>query len=154
MNAVLSYDIDNMNPVRIISNDEKPEIPGWACAGMPQHWYSAFRMAWAHDVTGYQHLEWKLWDMAIRMAIRHGWKVPTGQERLRKMARLAIHELIDPARYRKLESWKLRVATVGCGKTQWFALWQARYEMIYGELNDWVNRAFRFIRVKQQRGEV
>lgn len=149
MNAVL---VEYANPIRVISKDSKPEIPGWACAGMPTHWYAAMRMAWAHDYTGQEQLEYKLWHIAVKKAIRFGWRVPRGQERLRKMARLAIHELMDPARYKKPDSWMLRIAAIGCKKTQWFSLWQERYEMIFTELNDWVNRAYRYLKVKLCRG--
>lgn len=145
MNALQSYDIEKINPVRIIAMDNLPDIQGLACAGMPRHWFSAMRLVWANDYSGDAWLEWKLWDAAVRMAVRHGWRVPAGEQRLRKLARLALRELAEPAVF---VSEGMRYRAVGVGKSQWFALWKARYELIYQELSEWVNRAWRYIKVK------
>lgn len=153
MSAVVCFDVEKLNPSRVIAMDRMPDVPGLACAGMPRHWFLAMRLAWALDYSGDDWLEWRLWDAAIRMARRYHWRIDPGQQRLRKMARLAIHELADPARYREADSWRLRAAAIGCSKPRWFAVWRERYEMIFRELCEWVNRAWRYIRLRLARGQ-
>ncbi len=138
------------NPVRVVADDAHPDLPGWHCAGMPAAWYHAMRMKWAHDWSGANALEYALWLEAVDMANANGWRVPTGQERLRRMAGLAIAELADPSRYRQPESWQLKAAWIGVGRSQWFDIWQARYEALYRTLDEWSNRAWRHVRERQQ----
>ena len=145
MNALQSCDIEKINPVRIVAMDNAPELPGLACAGMPRHWFLAMRLVWARDYSADDWLEWKAWDAAVRLAVRHGWKAPAGEQRLRKLARLALRELAEPGLF---VSEQMRYTMSGISETRWYALWKARYELIYRELNEWVNRAWRYIRVK------
>ncbi len=137
------------NPVRLVADDGHPEVPGWHCAGMPDHWFAAMRMKWANDWSGANLLEYRLWMAAVDMAIEGRWRVPSGGERLRRMAGLAIAELADPERYRATDAWQLKAAWVGVTKSRWFETWQPRYEALYRVLDDWSNAAWRFVKARQ-----
>jgi len=141
------------NPVRLVADDQHPEVPGWHCAGLQEHHFQAMRMKWAGDWSGANALEYRLWLAAVDLSNAHGWRVPTGQERLRRMAGLAIAELADPARYSRPDSWQLKAAWLGVGKSQWYDTWQARYEQVYRVLDDWSNAAWHHMRRRQQRRE-
>ncbi len=140
------------NPIRHISDDMHPEVPAWLCARMPDHWYRTFRAMYANDYTNLDDLERKLYMFSVKTAVRHKWrteKADIGEERLRRLCKLAISEMVEPARYQKSESWRLRAAIVGKSKSQWFAVWKGRYEIMFTELNEWSNRAYRFMKVKK-----
>jgi len=138
------------NPVRVINFDMHPEVVAYCCAEMPTHWYLAMRMKWADDWSGASALEKKLWLTSAKIAHRNGWRLPKGREYLRRMSGLAIHEMAEPARYRLPDAWLLRSAWLGTGKTQWFTTWSERYNKIFQELNEWTNRAYRWMKVHPQ----
>jgi hypothetical protein len=140
-----------VNPIRIVSMQVHPEVAGWWCAGMPEHWYLAIRLKWAKDISGVGVIEIKLLAAARRMAQREKWRLPEGKDYLPRMVKLAVVELADPARFAKAECWRLRAAYVDVGSSPWYRTWRKRYEAIFQELNEWSNRGFRYIRVKQQR---
>ena len=140
------------NPARHISDDQHPEVPAWLCAGMPRHWYGAMRLKWAADGLDARQLEIKLYLFAGKQAVRHGWRVArddVGKERLRRLCRLALYEMANPAMFSGAAAWRRRADFIGKGKSQWFAVWNARYEIIFGELNEWTNRAWRYMKVKR-----
>jgi len=134
----------------------RPEVPGLLCAGMPQHWFFAGQLKFAHDLsdTVMKTLEYKLWDIAVRMKNRLEWKTrkgDIGKSMLRRMARLALHEMNEPSRFNSPDAWKLRAAYIGVGKSQWFGVWSARYKVLFEELNEWTNRAYRYIMIRARK---
>lgn len=139
----------------------KPEVPGFLTAGMPRHWFLAGQLKFAHDMSEsvLSPLEYKLWDIAVRMKIRLNWKTRKGDEgkaMLRQLARLALCEMHAPARFNSPDAWKLRAAFIGVGKSSWFGTWSARYKVLFDEFNEWTNRAYRYVAVKakQSLGDV
>jgi len=119
----------------------------------------AMRMKYADDWSGAKELEYKLWIITTSMASRERWRIPVGKEYCRRMSGLAIAEMAEPARYRHAHSWKLKVAFMGCDNSNWYRTWRSRYETVYTELDEWVNRGFRWMKVSpdrilRQRGDI
>jgi len=132
----------------------RPEVPGMLCAGMPRHWFLAGQLKFAHDLSSYGFLERKLWHITVKMKIRLKWKTrkgDVGKSMLRKLAQLALCEMHAPARFGSPNAWQLRAAFVGVGKSQWFSVWSARYKVLFDELNEWTNRAYRYIKIRARK---
>jgi len=134
----------------------RPEVPGLICAGMPQHWFYAGQLKFAQDDSSavMDLLDYKLWDIAVKMAVRLNWKTrkdDVGKSFLRKMAQLALFEMNAPARFNAPDAWQLRAAFMGVKKSQWFAVWSGRYKVLFDELNEWTNRAFRYIKIRKRK---
>jgi len=143
-----------MNPVRVISMDRDAPFLAYCCAGMPDHWYGAMRMKWAADWSAAGTLEYRLWDEAVRMAIRFKWRTrkgDAGRAMLRRLAGLALYELADPERFRDGDVWQVKADWMGVGKTQWYGVWVERYKLVFDLLNEWTNLAWRWIKDNPQR---
>lgn len=140
-----------VNPIRIIAGNNDPEKIGLWCSALPEHWYFAIRLKWANDYTGLLVLEQKLIHVTQRVAKREKWRVTKRTDCFSKIAKLAVLEVADPVRFSTPDSWKLRAAYMGVDSSSWYRVWRRRYEVIYQELNEWSNRGFRFIRIRQLR---
>lgn len=143
-----------MNPVRIVADELHPEVAGWWCAGMPEHWYMAIRLKWGRDRSSNTELNERLLVIAKKIAARGNWRLSKDRQYLERMVSLAIMETCDPARFSYPDSYKIRMAWIGCSKTKWFSTWQQRYERVYVEFNDWSDRGFRYLKVRQKDNSV
>lgn len=143
-----------MRPETVMALTHRPDIQGLICAGLPDHWHQAARLKLSLDVSDRYKIELKLFDIALSMKDRLGWKIKKGDEgvmMLWRMARLAVWELSDPGRFRCADAYKIYINTLGIDKSNWSRTWQSRYELLYQELDEWVNRAYRFMKMKSQR---
>lgn len=141
-----------MLPENIFS-DHRPHITGMFTAGMPDHWFQAGQLKYALDVSEgvLKPLEYKLWDIAVRMKDRLNWKTrkgDIGKSMLRRLAQLAICEMNAPARFNTPDAWQLRAAFIGVSKSSWFGTWSGRYKVLFDEFNEWTNRAYRYVKIR------
>lgn len=145
-----------------------------ACAHLPGEAHLIALAMWAEDYSVLKRLEYYVWDYAVKVAIDKGWKVPPGKEILRRMARLAISEVVLEHRY-KCDTcegrgivYKRRPKPVDCpackgsGKekvyrneradwllihrTNYYRKWEPRYELIFAHVVMQKNRAWGHIR--------
>lgn len=137
------------NPAILIACDSHPEIPAYCSSGMPSHWYYAMRMKYANDDLGWQYLTHELMIVGARMAYRGQWRNFKGK--LRAMAELSLNEMRHPERFRPDSAWQIRCGWMGCHDSEWYRTWRGRYEQIYRELEEWPNRAFRYMQVSPER---
>lgn len=115
------------------------------CQGMPRKWYLAARLKYSLDMSVVGALDYLVWDAGVVLAVKHKWRVPRGEQFLRRMGWLVLFELLAPERFRSESAWQLRAAFLGVSKSRWFACWAQRYEEVFREVDEWVNRAYRWV---------
>lgn len=150
-----------------------PEDVAGAMQGLDRGAYLLLLRKWVLDTSVQNELFYRVYVAVAGLAADNGWKVPKGQEYLRKLARLAVAEIVDPMKCSlckgRTEIWKRgenkpvvcpkcsgtgygkitaaeRYKTVGIDKRNWERTWADRYEMIYKFVNEWEHEALRAIR--------
>lgn len=122
--------------------DINPSIAAGMCAGMPENCYQALRLKWADDWSQANVLEKKLWMAAVDLAIDEKWRVPKGKELLRKLAGMALYELVYPG---KLREHQQRAAFIGMERMAYYKTWRCRYEQVYQILDGWAQEGYRHL---------
>lgn len=134
-----------------------------ALAGLPRGPYLLARVMLALDESCRRELEKQLWSEMCSFAYAEKWIVPIGQELLRKMAKIAIAEVVDPALCkgcrgrgsiyprgglaracgacfgsgRGVLSASAKARAVGMDKSNWCRLWGARYLVFVTLARNW-----------------
>jgi hypothetical protein len=108
-----------------------------ACVG--SRWaQEAVRVVILDDWTRSDELESWLYGQAAEWAQREGWRLPRGEQVVRRMACMALIEW----RYPKLWATERDKAdSLGRSRAQWFAVWRPRYERIYRLLGQLLGQA-------------
>lgn len=121
-----------------------------------------------------------LWRAAYRISVREKWDLPRGPGPIEELVDLALFEATGPSvpcnvcdgsginphpwkmlerrscshcegrgRLPKLEMTRAEI--IGVGKANWYKTWMARYAAVYGRLNEWVQGADEYLRVRLNR---
>lgn len=128
-----------------------------ACAGLRTNEWLLVCAKWVEPDGVMDRLFYELYLDVIEMATREQWRVPRGREHLRRMAALAILEVLQPATCRRCAgtgymlpehlrhqkcpkcrgsghihmSGRQRARIVGMDHKGWQRHWAGRYERIY-----------------------
>lgn len=145
-----------------------PEITAqdvaFACSGTSVGGYLVALSKWVHDSSVQDALYYHAYLAAVDVAARDRWRVPKGQERVRKLSRMAIGELVNPMKCAlcqgRAEIWPRGTSTpiacprcggtgsrrlrasemarvIGVDDSTWSRSWAGKYEALYRLYADW-----------------
>lgn len=138
-----------------------------ALSGLKRGPYLLAMAKYADDFSGLQELEYLAWDAAITLAIKGGWKTETGRELFRKMAGIALTEVIHEhklyacptcggrgsfiapehsvkvdcevchATGKKRMKEPNKYKELGFDKNKWYRYRRSQYEEVYNVIKEW-----------------
>ncbi|MCG7931947.1 MAG: hypothetical protein N0E44_18090 [Candidatus Thiodiazotropha lotti] len=112
---------------------------------MPNLQFKAAMYKWAGDQSQHDFLMYRLWIASADIAADNGWRIPKGQEYLRKMSEIALLEVRDPGKWRED---KAKAKYMGMDKSTFYKTWRKRYESIYQVLDGWAQEGYRYVQRK------
>ncbi len=129
-----------MNPARVGSVMlTKTQLSAYL-SRCPRKAELAYRLKYCLDDGVRDELRRELMLFSSGIAATEGWPVERGKHTLEKMAILAMDELRNPV---SGDNWQLRAKALGVKKKGWCDVWRTKYAVVFSELNDWTNTAFR-----------
>lgn len=140
-----------------------------ALSGLSEHAMALAMVRYVGDVSPMPQLAYAAWLRAVDVANRDGWRPPRGSEIVRKMAKAAIFEAIEPHRcgacngtgYLSARACHrcggtgnepIRDATLaqalGVDKSNYSRTWKPRYQAVKSEVGNWVTNLDYEVRAK------
>lgn len=115
------------------------------CKGANDRYFIAAKVKYANDLSDIYKLEKLLWIWLCGVANREDWSIPKDKdgkrrkEFLRKLAGLAICEMVNEKRFKRdfIKAGYLDIA-----QSNYSRRWKKRYEEGFMEVNDWANTMY------------